>query len=170
MIFELNNPILPISEVFPDEDFCIYKDYPFDQMVYTYFLCNNCKSIESLKRFILINPTYSCVYLWINQYYHLVKHQHANNTVEMVNLLTFLNSKSFKNIKNCHFEKRLALCKRSEFHLKEIWEVYDYFILNKKIQTGVKALTYLIALFSIPTNTLVIKTIFLQNKKTCLKI
>ena len=152
-----------MSKVFPDKDFCIYKNYPFDQLVFTYQHCPNCydnKSIEFLEK---INPSYSCTYIWINQFYHYIKYIYMHDRVGMNNLNIFINSDSFKNSNSCDFSRRLNLCNRSKYHLKNVWGTYDYAILNKKIQIAVKILTYLVSLFSIATNIIVIRIIFAKH-------
>ncbi|RNA41825.1 hypothetical protein BpHYR1_040018 [Brachionus plicatilis] len=35
--YEFFEPIFNLNNTFPDEDFCIYKDFPFDQLVHIYF-------------------------------------------------------------------------------------------------------------------------------------
>ena len=55
------------SKLFPDEDFCLYKDYPFNQLVILleYAIKN--------KIFTLLGSSnyYTCSYLWLAQYFHL---------------------------------------------------------------------------------------------------
>ena len=65
--------------------------------------------------------------------------------------------------------RRLALCNRSDYHLKDIWGIQDFSILNKKIQIAVKVVTYLFALFSIATNIVVIRIIFAKHNKHVFK-
>ena len=160
--------IEPMSKVFPEEDFCIYKEYPFDQMVFTYQQANECKNNETCEFLKIINPSYSCTYLWINQYYHLFRYTSASDSIKN-NLFVFLNSNSYKNRNNCDFKRRLSLCNQSDFHLKSIWGPHDFFILNKKIHISVKILTYLVSLFSIVTNILVIRIIFAKHNKHVFK-
>ena len=80
-----------------------------------------------------------------------------------------MDSYSYKNRASCNFKQRLALCNRSDYHLKEIYGIQDYFILNKKIQISVKILTYLVSLFSITTNIFVIRIIFAKHNKHVFK-
>ena len=158
-----------MSRVFPDEDFCIYKDYPFKQLVFTLQYCHSCDKNDLLKYLKILNPSYSCTYLWITQYYHLFKFIYTKNNLSMNHLFLLLNSDSYKNRNSCDFMRRNALCNRSDYHLKDIWGTHDYFILNKKIQIGVKILTYLVSLFSIATNILVIRIIFAKHNKHIFK-
>ena len=57
-----------LSKLFPDEDFCLYKDFPFQQLVILF------QSAYDEKVFALLNSTryYSCTYLWLAQYFDLV--------------------------------------------------------------------------------------------------
>ena len=56
-----------LSKLFPDEDFCLYKDFPFNQLVILmeYFYDD--------RMFAVLNSTrhYSCTYLWLTQYFHI---------------------------------------------------------------------------------------------------
>ena len=53
------------SELFPEEDFCLYKDFPFNQfIIMTEFAYDG-------KQFEFLNSTkqhYTCTYLWLAQY------------------------------------------------------------------------------------------------------
>ena len=58
-------PQVRLSKLLPDEDFCIYKDFPFNQLVILMELVYGDKILE------LLNSTshYSCTYLWLAQYF-----------------------------------------------------------------------------------------------------
>ena len=46
------------KEVFPDEDFCIYSKFPFEQMIFIFF-----------HEFLHTGMQTSCTYAWLSQYY-----------------------------------------------------------------------------------------------------
>ena len=54
-----------LSKLFPDKDFCIYKDFPFSKLVILMELVFDDKVLS------LINSTnhYTCTYLWLAQYF-----------------------------------------------------------------------------------------------------
>ena len=60
-------PNIRLSKLFPDEDFCLYKDFPFKQLVILM------ESAFSNKVFELLYLTrdYKCTYLWLAQYFHI---------------------------------------------------------------------------------------------------
>ena len=53
----------PLSSIFPDEDFCLYVDFPFNQFV---ILCEN---IDNKIDYKYKENEISCTYLWLVQYY-----------------------------------------------------------------------------------------------------
>lgn len=71
--------------------------------------------------------------------------------------------------KRCNFERRLHLCNRSNFKMKNIWDRSDFSILNKKIQIGVKLATYCVAALGICTNILVVIVIFSKKAEDIFK-
>ena len=58
-------PQVRLSKLFPDEDFCIYKDFPFNQLVIIMELVYDDKILESLNS----TSHYTCTYLWLAQYF-----------------------------------------------------------------------------------------------------
>ena len=56
-----------MSKVFPDEDFCLYKDYPFNQLVILIEIANN----HEVFRILNLTKHYTCSYLWLAQYFNL---------------------------------------------------------------------------------------------------
>ena len=59
-----------LSKLFPDEDFCLYKDFPFNQLV---ILMEHIDKDIVKEKLTLLNSTihYTCSYLWLAQYFHL---------------------------------------------------------------------------------------------------
>ena len=55
------------SKLFPDEDFCLYKDFPFKQLVVLIEIANN----PEVFRILNSSRHYTCSYLWLAQYFNL---------------------------------------------------------------------------------------------------
>ena len=58
---------ISLSTLFPDKDFCLYKDFPFNQLVILMEYVDYYKIFRSLDS----NRHYTCSYLWLAQYFHL---------------------------------------------------------------------------------------------------
>jgi len=74
--------------VFPDEDFCIYKDFPFDQLV--------------ILQFYHSDEHETCTFMWLIQYYKYYKD--ANFSIFTVEYM--LERNFSQKVNNCDFEKR----------------------------------------------------------------
>lgn len=85
----------PIAHVFPDADFCIYRHYPFRQLV---FLLQYCTQKDLLNKIKKLNPRLTCTYLWINRYLHLVKNRYRKDSIPMLNFLMLIESDSYKSM------------------------------------------------------------------------
>lgn len=155
-----------MSRVFPDEDFCLYKDYPFDQLVLLFQICNS-----SILPFI--NTDFSCTYLWLTQYLvstFVYYYENQTNLQYMYyhnTLMLIRNSEAYKSISKCNFEHRLSLC--DNYRNKDILGTEDFLILNKKLQIISKIATYVISLFGIVTNLLVVLVILYKNNAESFK-
>lgn len=146
-----------MSDVFPDEDFCLYADFPFDQHVFIYQFCFESILFEKMRR---LNPSFSCTYLWITSRIHTLAGFYANDSIEFENIKVVLDSRS--KFARCEFNRRRDLCNRNESTTitNNIWSQSDFFILNKKIEIFLKVSTHLVALLGIVTNVLVVAVIF----------
>ena len=78
-------------------------------------------------------------------------------------------SESYKSITTCDFQYRLSLCKKSTYQTNSRWGKGDYMVLNKKLQSVFKIGQYLIALFGIATNLLVVIIILHKKNKETFK-
>lgn len=102
-----------MSEIFPDEDFCIYAKFPFDQLVFLGQYCANSTILANIRT---LNPTFTCTYMWINQYANLLADIFKDEYLEFENFMTIVKSKSYESAAaKCEFEKRLARCQKSKF-------------------------------------------------------
>ena len=155
-----------MSRVFPDEDFCIYKDYPFDQLVLLFQVCNS-------SMLPYISTDFSCTYLWLTEYivstfvYFYENQTTLENIYFYKTLILIRNSNAYKSISNCNFEHRLSLC--DNYKNKDILGTEDFLFLNKKLQIISKIATYVISLFGIVTNLLVVLVILYKNNTESFK-
>lgn len=148
----------PVNRLFPDEDFCLYKDFPFSQLI---ILMQYCTS--EILDLIENDVEFSCTYLWLNQYLPVLEPLFQSDLETLENFQLIINSTSFKSIEKCTFNRKLSSCNKSNYKRREIWMKSDYFLLNKKLQSGVKISTYIISLLGIVTNLLV--TIIVLKKR-----
>jgi hypothetical protein len=78
-------------------------------------------------------------------------------------------SKQYQSISTCDFQYKLSLCNKSTYQTKNWWGKIDFFILNKKLQSAFKIGQYLVALFGIATNLLVVLIMLHKKNKETFK-
>ena len=156
------------SKILPDEDFCIYRDFPFNQYVI-------------IHEFIFIyfsSYTYefTCTYLWLIQYfenyYENYKYQKNNcyyRSFPYIVKEVIENTTALESIPKCEFEKRLTNCNKSNYQIKDIWDESDFFLLNKKIQIFFKIAIYQVSLFGLITNFIVVLVIVKKENSDLFK-
>ena len=160
-----------MSKVFPDKDFCIYANFPFNQFVILreYYSTELLYPIDSKFN---ISRYYSCTFLWLAQYY-VYYYNYFNSKYayddelrlnEIGSLIYLLKSKDYKSISKCDFDRRISLCNKSNYKIKNIWDRNDFLILSKKLQIAVKILLYLISFLGLFTNFIV--AIVILKKRT----
>ena len=91
------------SKVFPDKDFCLYKDFPFDKLA---FIVRGCEKIYQRR----LNPKdNTCTFYWLTQYYYaLIKHAEYNSIEEMNMRRNMKDAIEYgKFISTCQFDQRL---------------------------------------------------------------
>ena len=141
---------LQMYNVFPEEDFCIYKDFPFKQIVIII------QRIFSPNFYYKCNPKLSCTFLWLIQYYNLFEYY---QDFLMSAVKFFMISDEFKSMSKCNFTHRISMCNKSDFEIKPIISYYDIgqsILLMKYI---INITSYLLSIFGFVTNLLVIITI-----------
>ena len=133
-----NKPLKRLPSIFPDEDFCLYANFPFNQLV---IITERIYMVNAL-RYIDIDLT--CTYLWLSQHYRSYYNyfKFLNNETyryyfQLIHINLTLNSVGFDLLK-CDFAKRLSLCNKTNYQPKDYWDDSDFNILNKKIQTVFK--------------------------------
>ena len=65
------NSEIRLSKLFPDKDFCLYKDFPFKQLVIILEMSYNEKVIALLNSTSNSTSYYTCTYLWLTQYVNI---------------------------------------------------------------------------------------------------
>jgi hypothetical protein len=81
---------------FPESDFCLYKDFPHDQLVFPVITTQ--KDVEC-----------SCSLVWLLQYWPYYKNPQEMNTTSVRQC--FVNNKNFTQLFNeCNFEERINSC------------------------------------------------------------
>ena len=159
-----------MSIIFPDEDFCMYVDFPFNQFVIFY------ENIEPEINFVYKQNEFSCTYFWLTQYYGDYSFYFAINKksdiftfLTATNLMRVLKTKLFKSSSKCNFEQRIALCNKSNYQVKDIWDESDFFILSKKMQTAFKIMLYPTDFLGLITNIIVIFVIIKKENTDLFK-
>jgi hypothetical protein len=159
---------------FPDEDFCLFADYPHKKLIFT--------SISS--------SSYSCTLLWIYKYAAFYA-QHGFNSSDFLHtfpkyIFHIYDRSEFESAYNaCHIPQRIAKCQLQSIHTAESMASYEdsYFNLYD-IANGIQlARVYLIGyagpgvcFVAFVTNILVIVTILNARRKrrhideTCKKL
>ena len=102
-IYEIER--VSIEDLFPEEDFCLYHDYPFDQLIFLVKSCDT-KSDEEHKKF-------TCTFLWLAQYYklyHMFSQDEMWLTIYRINydfpiLAVVTNPNYNSSLSNCFFSE-----------------------------------------------------------------
>ena len=130
-----------IYQVFPDKDFCLYKDFPFDQlvMIVQYF--------ENEEKF-----QFTCTFLWLIRYYSTfvkIYSKHSSTGNLMRETLKYKPS-------DCNFDHLLILCDKNKYEIKALWDKSDTYQLSFKFITAITIMSYIVSLLGITSNSIVI--------------
>lgn len=149
------------EDVFPVEDFCLYKDFPFQKMavIVAYFSDSALYSWEEF--YNLHKPRPTCTFLWLAQYYpNLIDNLFSIEFKICMNLT--IKAKEDMKLK-CDFNIMMQKCNKYAFISKNAFGIYDVKILSKYFQVFFIISSYFISLFGICTNSIVV-FIILTNK------
>ena len=163
--FDCKNPAMspPMWEIFPDEDFCLYKEFPFNQNV---IFMQGCRLLPEFDYF---RKKFSCTYLWLIQYYPIYQMYLSRKFVYKIHMEILTSSIEFKSMSKCNFSKRLVLCNRSNYQIKPLITYFDIGQRMIVIETVINISSYPLAIFGIVTNLLVIITLSSKKNKDDLK-
>ena len=76
----------PSNRLFPDEDFCLYKDFPFNQLIILMQYCTN-----EILDLIQNDVEFSCTYLWLNQYLPVLESLFQSDSETLRNFKLIIN-------------------------------------------------------------------------------
>ena len=119
-----------------DEDFCLFKDFPFNQLIIIVFIEKQIKNN-------------SCTTLWLLKFNNLINFKLPDEIIRI----------SREEIEKCDFEKRLERCNKSDFELhpsKSDFTQFDFMILSEFI---IIISSPIMSLFGIITNMIIILVI-----------
>ena len=143
-----------VYQVFPDEDFCLYKDFPFDQlvMIVQYF--------ADQQKF-----QFTCTFLWLIRYYStFVKIYAEDSPIGSLMRQTLKYKPS-----DCNFDHLLILCDKNKYEIKPLWDQSDTYQLSFKFITTITILSYIVSLLGIVSNTIVIYIISIKKNSDIFK-
>lgn len=133
----------PKVDFFYDEDFCVFKDFPFHQLI-VFVLGYGKRQL-------------SCTSLWLIRYYSMFGKNaetftvfpYTNQTLELIKTQA----------PKCGFKKRLDLCNTSTFHFRSKNTIKRNFEFMVVVQFMLLVAIRLVCLIGIVTNLLVVLTV-----------
>ena len=160
-------PLERLPKIFPDEDFCLYIDFPFNQLVILY------EEIYIGNAFFIMDNDFTCTYSWLVQYYDSYYNYYLKVNADVYykqlqRLNVVLRSVGF-NYLRCNFTEKIRLCNRSNYQPKDDWDKNDFFILNKRLQTVFKISLYPISFLGLVTNFIVVFVILKKENSDLFK-
>ena len=137
---------------FNDEDFCLFRDFPFEQLVtFNLYLYYGMNKLDS-----------SCTTLWLIQYYPVyIKFIPINKMLEYNQTFQIINNAESL-LTKCDFEKRIKMCKKSHHYSNKNLNKMNFIIF---FMTFHLIITPLICLFGILTNIQIIFVV-IKNRST----
>ena len=157
---------LSYIKIFENEDFCLFKDFPFNQLI-IFRIYENFKDSKELMR-----QKYSCTVQWILQYHHLYA-QYPNMGINRRIYSDFLTSNkeniSFK-FEKCDFEKMIDNCNRKKFITRDNeWTINDTKETIIVIEFILIILLPIICFIGLVINIIIIYTLYIKDNKNNLK-
>ena len=154
----LNNAVTPsMADVFPDEDFCLYKDFPFNQLVILIHGCTSRTFLYADRRKL------TCTYLWLIQHYRSFNFDPDFPYFE--HIITLVKSVEFRSVSKCNFKSRIDNCNRSNYQVKSVVTYFDIYESMFLVNTVLNILSYILPVFGVVTNVLTIVTISKKANK-----
>lgn len=150
------------SDVFPDADFCLYQDFPFNQLVFIMYKNNLYQTINNSE----ITITHTCTSRWIARYYRdiqdYLKYDLRYNTQLAFEAEANMSTRSYD------FEKLLNNCNKHTFHARHIWDMGSTRIFTKYIQV-ILAISSPVILFGIIINSSLVHIILTPKNSDLFK-
>lgn len=149
-----------VASVFPDHDFCVYRDFPFQQLVVlSQYLRSNIIQV------IIYNKP-SCLYEWLTQYYETLSKHDKTYLHTHLRLKRAIESAYPQ---NCSFPKLIDNCKRNTFKAKHLWDINDAKTFGKYLQVVLTISSHAISILGIFTNSIMIYIIVSRNNEDIFK-
>lgn len=125
------NNNLKSNHVFPDEDFCLYIDFPFDQMI----ILGVFNSI--VRDQIEYSPlSYTCTYIWfsknLNYFWPILNFEDKQILGDYYDL-EFKRITNQSLINSCKFEKKIQNCFKSNLNLNTKIDMYDISRIEERL-------------------------------------
>ena len=157
-----NRPLSPmIRDVFPDQDFCLYKDFPINQLVVLH------KTHQTLMELNQPRRDMGCVYLWITRSYKSFLGIYNNETNIMFK--SVLESDEYKSISKCSFDEKVKLCNRSTFEKAKISTLFETAEAMYIIEIVLNISSLTLSILGLISNILIIITISSKMNETDFK-
>ena len=152
----------PLRHVFPDEDFCLYRDFPFNQLVVVF------KKPQSLIELKQPRKNMGCTYLWLTRSYETFLGIFIDNVTNEI-FKSVLESDEYKSISKCNFEEKLKLCNKSDFKHRHITTFFDIWMTMYTSEVVLNISSFVLTIFGIASNILIIITISSKINETDFK-
>ena len=146
-----NRPLsTTLRDVFPDEDFCLYRDFPVKQLVI--FLKTYNTQLEKRQP----RKDMGCTYLWITRIHKTLGKISFDEIIK-----SLLESDEYKSIDKCNFDEKLKLCNKSQFefkpsHIKTLFETGEAMYT---IEIVLNISSFILSILGLISNILIIITI-----------
>ena len=160
---ELDNRHLSprLRDVFPDEDFCLYKDFPINQLVVIIRNNDDNDTIELSRPRKYIG----CTYLWITRSYEALRNIYDTDKA----IRSILESDEYKSIQKCNFEVKLKRCNRSDFKYKYKITYVEIRDVLYTISIVLNISSYILAILGLVSNILIIITVSSNRNEADIK-
>ena len=142
------SPSLP--DVFPDEDFCLYKDFPINQLV---FVVKQHFSLKDLGLNYSKKEEFGCTYIWITRHYKQLVEIIPTETILYGLIKRLLDSDDYK---SCKFDERLKRCNKTDFNRRHITTFFEIGQAMNAIEMVLNILSFILAIFGLVSNILII--------------
>ena len=164
-IFSISNSDKDSIHVFLDEDFCLFKAFPFDQLIIVYI------------KYVKYNKKYTCTIQWLlknihfyAQYPEMVNEFHIN--YQFFEFLPSNKENNSNKFEKCDFNQMLENCNRSNFHIKDNeWTLNDTKEVSILIEFIFIILLPIVCFIGLGFNLMIIFTLSIDdNKKDLSKV
>ena len=151
------------GSIFQDEDFCLFQNYPFHQLVLT--------NVRLLRKWF--NPKYTCTIQWVLRYVYLYDKNflikgYSYDYYSFSDFLTSSKDKKSERLQKCDFVKMLENCNRTKFNIRKNneWTINDSREISIIIEFICILLLPIVCFIGVLSNLLIIYTLSIKDNKT----